>query len=175
MDFIETTEVSLMAREKTLARKERLDLEPFESWDTFRAMERMFKDFLTSPPSLLRPRSWLMPEIRHELTPEVDLRETENELILTASVPGLGKDDIDINATADHITVSGERKSEEEKPGETYHLRQQTYGSFGISFELPTEVKPEEVKATYKDGVLTVHMPKAEVTEEHKVKVEVED
>lgn len=164
-----------MAHEKTLARKERLDLEPFESWDTFRAMERMFRDFLTSPPSLLRPRSWLMPEMRHELIPEVDLRETEQELILTASVPGIGKDDIDINLTTDRITVSGERKSEEEKPGETYHLRQQTYGSFSLSYALPVEVRPEEVKAAYKDGVLSVHMPKAEVTEEHKVKVEVED
>jgi HSP20 family protein len=164
-----------MAREKTLARRERTDLEQYEPWNTFQEMERMFRDFFTSPFPLLRARRWLMPEAGAEIMPDVDLRETEKELILSASVPGLAKDDIDINVTTDRITISGERKAEEEKPGEQYHVRQQSYGCFKASYALPTEVKPDHVKATYHNGILEVQMPKAEVTEEHKVKVEVKD
>lgn len=164
-----------MAHEKTLVRRERPEMEIYEPWDTFRAMERMFRDFLTLPPSMIRPRRWMMPEMHQEIVPEVDLCETESELTLKAAIPGMSKDDIEINVTSDRITVSGERKSEEQKPEETYHVKQQSYGSFNICYSLPAEVKPEEVKASYKDGVLAVHMPKAEVAQEHKVKVEVEE
>jgi HSP20 family protein len=163
-----------MAREKALARRERTELEQLEPWNTFRDMERMFRDFFMSPLPMLR-RSWLIPELRHELEPEVDLRETEKEFILSAAIPGLSKDDIEINVTDDRITVSGERKVEEEKPQERVHIRQQTYGTFRVCYTLPADVKPDEVKATYKSGVLEVHMPKAEVTEPHKVNVEVEE
>lgn len=163
-----------MAREKTLARRERAEMEQYEPWNTFREMERMFRDFFTSPLPLLS-RRLMMPEMRHEVMPEVDLRETEKELVLSASLPGLEKDDIDINVTEDRIIVSGERKTEEERPGEEYHIRQQSYGQFRVSYALPVPVKPDEVKATYKNGVLHVTMPKSEVVEEHKVKIEAED
>lgn len=161
-----------MTREKTLARREQTDLEQMEPWNTFRDMERMFREFFVSP--MLR-RGWLMPEIRHELHPEVDLRETEDEFILSAAVPGLSKEDININVTTDSIHLSGERKTEEEKPDEKFHVRQQTYGAFRVSYSLPADVKPEEVNATYKNGVLEVHLPKAEVIEPHKVEVRVQD
>lgn len=162
-----------MADERTLARKERSGLEPYEPWNSFREMERMFKDFFTTPLPLLG-RRLMAPELRHELMPEVDLRETDRELILSASVPGLERDDIDINVTEDRITISGERKIDEEKQGE-YHVRQQSYGTFRVSYVLPVIVKPDDVKATYKNGVLEVVMPKSEVVEEHKVRVEVQD
>lgn len=160
-----------MPREKTLARRERGELEQYEPWNTFQEMERMFRDFFTSPFPVLRRPGWLR-ELRTEYIPEVDARETEKEYILSAALPGLEKDDIDIDVTKDHITLTGERKTEEERPGESYHLRQQTYGQFKVSYHLPVEVKPDEVKATYKNGILEVSMPKAEVTEAHKVKVE---
>lgn len=163
-----------MAREKTLARRERSELGELEPWNTFRDMERMFRDFFLSPLPMLR-RSWLAPELRRELEPEIDLRETEHDFVLSAAIPGMSKDDIDINVTEDRITLSGERKTEEEKPGERMHIRQQSYGSFHASYVLPSDVKPGEVKATYKNGILEVHMPKAEVTEAHKVNVEVEE
>lgn len=161
-----------MARERTLARRERTDLEQIEPWNTFRDMERMFRDFFLSP--MLR-RSWIAPELIREIEPDVDLKETEKEFILSASIPGLNKDDIDINVTEDRIAITGERKTEEEKPDEKVHVRQQSYGKFAITYVLPAEVKPDEVDATYKNGVLEVHLPKAEVTEPHKVEVKVED
>lgn len=160
-----------MAREKGLAKTERGELQRWDPWDTFEEMERMFRDFFTSPFPLLRSRMAMRPRLM-EYLPDVDLKETENEIVLSASVPGLGKDDIDIDVTSDHITISGERKSEEDKPGERFHVRQQSYGSFRLSYPLPAEIKPDDVKAHYKNGVLEVVMPKSEVREAHKVKVE---
>ncbi|MCE5313484.1 MAG: Hsp20/alpha crystallin family protein [Armatimonadota bacterium] len=158
-----------MPREKILARRAPTDLETIEPWNTFRDMERMFRGFF-GVPMVRAPRMWTR-ELS-EYTPEVDLRETDKELVLSATVPGMGKEDIDIDVTGDTITISGERKTEEEKPGERYHFRQQSYGSFCLSYSLPMEVKPEEVKAHYKNGVLEIMMPKAEESAKHKVTVE---
>ena len=162
-----------MAREKTLARREQGEVERFEPWNTFREMERMMRNFALPFPTMRAP-GWLLGDFRPEFTPEVDLRETEKEYILSATVPGLGKDEVDINVTKDSITISGERKTLEEKPGERYHLRQQSYGAFNVSYSLPSDVRADDVKATYKNGVLEVIMPKAEVVEAHKIKIEEE-
>ena len=160
-----------MARERSLARRERGEMEHMEPWNTFQDMERMMRSFFTSPFPVLRTPLW-MREFTREFTPDVDLRETEKEFILTATVPGMSKDDIDINVTDDRITLSGERKEEEDKPDERYHIRQQSYGSFSVSYVLPSDVKTDEVKATYKNGILEVVMPKAEIKEAHKVNIE---
>ncbi|MCE5321833.1 Hsp20/alpha crystallin family protein [bacterium] len=158
-----------MAREKTLVRREPTEVETFEPYNTFRDMERMFRNFF-GVPMVRPPRLWL--KELGEFTPEVDMKETDKELILSATIPGMTKDDIDIDVTGDSITISGERKTEEEKPGERYHVRQQSYGAFHVCYSLPAEVKPGEVKANYKHGVLEVVMPKAEEAAKHKVKVE---
>ena len=164
-----------MAREKTLAKKERGELELLEPWDTFRDMEQMMRNFFMTPlPVIGQPRRW-MRGLASEYTPEVDLRETDKEFILSATVPGLTKDDLDIDVRKDSITISGERKLEEDRPGEQFHVRQQTYGLFRLSYALPSDVKPEEVKAVYKHGILEVTMPKSEVTEAHKVRIEAEE
>lgn len=160
-----------MAREKLLARREPTEVEAYEPWNTFRDMERMFRDFF-GVPAIRAPRLWRQ---LAEYRPEVDLRETDRELVLSATVPGMGREDIEIDVTHDSITISGERKTEEEKPGERYHFRQQSYGSFCLSYTLPAEVKQEEVKAHYKKGVLEVIMPKAEEAAKHKVEVEETD
>ncbi len=161
-----------MAREKTLARRERSEIENLEPWNTFREMERMFRDFFTSPFPMLRPPRWWLSGAPSQFVPDVDLRETDKELIFSVTVPGVEKDDIDIDVTNDRITVSGERKTEEEKPGERYHMRQQSYGTFSVSYALPCDVKPDQTKANYKNGILEVILPKAEVAQTHKVKVE---
>lgn len=161
-----------MAREKTLARKEERERGLLEPWDTFSEMERMFRDFVIPPTTWFRPPGWLT-GLRTEFTPQVDLKETEKEYILSAALPGMEKDDIEINVTSDRITISGERKTEEERPEEAYHLKQQTHGSFRVSYALPGEVKPHEVKATHKNGILEVIMPKTvEVEAAHKVPIE---
>ena len=155
-----------MAREKTIARTTDRPIETYDPWSSFRDVERMFRD-------------WVLPASRWgtgidalaEVKPLVDLRETEKDLILSAQMPGMTKDDIEIDVTADSVSICGERKTDEEKPGEKYHVRQQTYGSFSASYSLPVDVKPDRVSATYNDGILEITMPKAEVTVAKKVKV----
>ena len=160
-----------MAREKTLARRERGELGQMEPLEGFRDMERMFRNFFLPTLPLVRQPRWLR-QFENEFIPEVDLRETDKDYILSATVPGMGKDDISIDVTDDTITISGERKHEEDKPGEKYHIREQSYGSFSVSYTLPSEVKADDVKAVYNNGILEVTLPKAEVKEAHKVKVE---
>ena len=159
-----------MSRERQLAKTPEREVDIIEPWNTFRDMERMFRDFFNAPMTNWRnTRMWPGETFT---TPAVDIKENDKELVLSATVPGINKDDIDIDVTEDSITINGERKSIEEKPGETYHIRQQSYGSFKVSYSLPAQVKPGEVAATYKDGILEITMPKAEVTQAHKVKVE---
>ncbi len=98
-----------MAREKQLATQAQRPLATLEPWDTFREMDRMFRDFFTAPLPWWRGQRWLS-DLRTEFSPEVDLRETEKELVLSTTIPGVNKDDIDINVTSDRITISGERK-----------------------------------------------------------------
>lgn len=159
-----------MARERGLAQRQRGELQRTEPWDTFREMERMFQDFMTP---MMRPSRWMREHVG-EFMPEVDLKETDKEFTLTATLPGMQKDDIDIDVTNDSITIKGERKQEEEKPEERYHIRQTSYGRFNISYSLPSDVKPEDVNASYKNGVLEIHLPKAEEAKAHKVDVKVE-
>lgn len=162
-----------MARERSITKTEPQQAQQIEQWNTFRDMERMFRDFFLSPFPLMRtPRLLSVPG--QEILPEVDLKETDQELILSATVPGLTKDEINIDVTNDSISISGERKTEEEQPGERYHFRQQSYGQFQVRYSLPADVKPEEVKASYKNGVLEVHMPKSEVKQATKVDVQTE-
>lgn len=159
----------MMARERGLAQRQTGELQRTEPWDTFREMERMFQDFMTP---IIRPSRWMRE--MGEFMPEVDLKETDKEFILKATVPGIEKDNLDINVTNDNITIKGERKHEEEKPEERYHVRQTSYGRFNVSYSLPSDVKPEDVKATYKNGILEVNMPKTQEAKAHKVDVSVE-
>lgn len=160
-----------MKRSSDLAQKENSETKIMNPYDSFRDMERMFRDFFYSPLATLRqPERWLGEANR--FMPAVDLKETENEIILVASLPGMEKENIDIDVSKDSITITGESKTTQENPNEKYHVKQMSQGSFNICYSLPSEVKDEEVKATYKNGVLEVTMPKAQVTQARKVSVE---
>jgi HSP20 family protein len=163
-----------MAREKNLARSEPREETILEPWDSFRDMERGIRDFFFSPGSVFRSPMAMFEKMHQSIAPDVDMRETDKEIIVSATVPGMEPDDISIDVTKEWVTITGERKKEEERPEETYHLRQQRYGVFKVSYALPAEVKAENVTAVYKNGILEVTMPKAEVSEMHRVKVEIE-
>ncbi|MFQ3549527.1 MAG: Hsp20/alpha crystallin family protein [Armatimonadota bacterium] len=160
-----------MADNKTPPRVKSDGLATRSSFSPVLDIERMFEDmfsrFLNTTQAPLR----LFDGFEKRFKPEVDLKETEKEFILEASIPGMDKDDINIDVTRDSITISGEKRSEEEKPGEKYHIKQQSSGSFSVYYTFPGGIKPDETKATYKDGVLTVELPKAEVQEKHKIKI----
>ncbi len=95
--------------------------------------------------------------------PSVDITETQDQLIVKAELPGMKKEDIHITYKDGFLTLEGERKREvEEKDGVNFHRVERRYGKFRRTFQLPVAVKGDQIEATYKDGILTITLPKAE-------------
>jgi HSP20 family protein len=92
----------------------------------------------------------------------VDMFQTENDVVVKATLPGVKADDIKISVTGDVLTIRGEVKHEEEVKNAAYHLRERSYGSFSRSIPLPTSVVADRAHAEFEDGVLTLRLPKAE-------------
>jgi HSP20 family protein len=105
--------------------------------------------------------------------PPVDIRETENELVLKADIPDMKFEDIDVRIENGTLTIRGERKFEDEKKEGGWHRVERSYGHFERVFSLPDSVNPEAVTAEYKNGTLTVNMPKKEIAKPRQVKVQV--
>jgi HSP20 family protein len=105
--------------------------------------------------------------------PAVDIYETENELVLKADLPDMNEKDLDIRVENNMLTVRGERKFEQKVKEENYLRIERTYGSFSRSFGLPNTVNTEAIKAEYKNGVLTVELPKRAESKPKQVKVNV--
>jgi HSP20 family protein len=94
--------------------------------------------------------------------PETDMSETEEAFLLTVDLPGLSKKDIQVSYKDHRLTISGERK-QESKEEEKDYIRQERYiGKFTRSFTLPGEIKEDKIKASFKDGVLSITVPKVE-------------
>lgn len=105
--------------------------------------------------------------------PAIDLHEDKDNLVVTAEVPGVKKEEIDVSLQDGTLTISGERKHEAKSgEGETYRS-ERYYGRFQRSIQLPTPVEGDKVKASYKDGVLTVTLPKTEAAKPKQIEVNV--
>jgi len=94
-------------------------------------------------------------------SPAVDIQETDNEFVLKADLPDVKKDDVKVELEDGVLTVEGERRKEKEEQGKRFHKIERAYGKFVRHFTLPTEVDGPNVKAEFKDGVLSVRLPKA--------------
>ena len=94
--------------------------------------------------------------------PSVDVTEDKDSLVVKAEMPGLNKDDVKISVQDSILTLKGEKKQEKEEKETDYHRIERSYGSFCRSFQLPTTVKADKIKANYKDGVLSIILPKTE-------------
>ena len=105
--------------------------------------------------------------------PPVDVYEDEHSIRLKMEVPGIDEKDIDIRLENSMLTVRGERKLESETKQENYHRIERSYGNFTRSFSLPTTVNPEDVKASYSKGVLTVTLGKRAEARPKQIKVDV--
>ena len=136
-------------------------------WDPFRELEelqervnRVFQERLRGGEG--RERAW---------APVVDAFEDDESIIIQAELPGLKREDIDIEITEDSLTIRGERKFEDEN--KKYMRVERPYGPFARTFAINVPVKLGDVKAKYTDGVLEVVLPKAEETKPKKVQVSV--
>jgi HSP20 family protein len=105
--------------------------------------------------------------------PAVDIYETENELVLKADIPDMNENDLDIRVENNMLTIRGERKFEQKVKEDNYLRIERTYGSFSRSFGLPNAVNTEGINATYKNGVLTVELPKRAESKPKQVKVNI--
>jgi len=127
--------------------------EPMREMMTLReAMDRLFDDAFTRPLSLSAVSA----------APAIDMYQTDDEVVVKATLPGLKAEDVDITVTGETLTLRGEYKHEEEQKNARYHIREQRSGSFERSLLLPTDVKAEKAKADFENGVLTISMPIAE-------------
>jgi len=103
--------------------------------------------------------------------PAIDVAEEDNAIVVRAEVPGCKAEDIDISVYGNTLTISGEKKQEEEKKEKGYYHVESTYGSFRRELTLPTDVEPGKIDAVCKDGVLSITLPKAATAKAVKVKV----
>jgi HSP20 family protein len=107
-------------------------------------------------------------------TPAVNVEETKEELRLTAELPGMTIDDIEIEVENNVLSVRGEKSQEEETKDRKFHVWERSFGSFERSFTLPRTVKAEGISAHFKDGILNVHMPKAPEAKGRKISIKAE-
>jgi HSP20 family protein len=119
---------------------------------------RSYKPFLWS--SLFDDDFFNSIPSRSSSLPAVNIKEDEKQFTLDLAVPGIDKKDLKIEVNEDVITVSSERKDEKESNGNDFKRREFSYSSFCRSFYLPENVKKEKIEANYKDGILTVVLPK---------------
>ncbi|MDH5606252.1 MAG: Hsp20/alpha crystallin family protein [Anaerolineae bacterium] len=94
--------------------------------------------------------------------PLVDLLQTDSDIVVKATLPGIDADDLDIQIIGDVLTIKAEIKEEKEEENATYHLREQSYKAFSRSISLPAPTQADKAKAEIKNGLLTLTIPKAE-------------
>jgi HSP20 family protein len=105
--------------------------------------------------------------------PVVDIYETENELVIKADLPEVNEQELDVRVENNTLTIGGERKFDDKVKEDNYLRIERSYGSFSRSFSLPTTVNTEAIKAEYKNGVLTVELPKRAESKPKQVKINV--
>lgn len=103
--------------------------------------------------------------------PAVDMFENHDKIVIKAELPGMDKKDISVDVKDHVLTLSGERKYENEVKEENYYRRERASGKFKRSFHLPADVDPDKIKAEFKDGVLIVEMPKPEAQKPKQISV----
>ena len=105
------------------------------------------------------------------LAPSLDVSETDTAVEVRMDLPGVTAKDIDVQVSGNVLTVRGQRQEEKEEKGRTFHRVERSYGSYSRSVTLPCPVAESEVAAEYRDGVLTITLPKTEESKPHKIKV----
>jgi HSP20 family protein len=127
-----------------------------------RQMNRLFDDFFTGP---MWPMAIPAPVLEVVVTPQIEVSETDKEMRVTAELPGIDPSNVEVNLSDDVLTIRGEKQQEQkqgQEQGRDYHLTERSYGKFARYLRLPFRVDPSKVEASFKDGVLTVVIPKPE-------------
>ncbi|MDN5347993.1 MAG: hypothetical protein PWP65_1557 [Clostridia bacterium] len=136
-----------------------MSISPWRPWrDLTNLREEMFRAFL--------PGFWDAPRL--------DIYQTEDEIVATADLPGLAsKDDVEITATNDSLTIRGEIRRDNEVGEQNYYRAERFYGNFARTISLPAQVIPEKATATYRNGILEIRLPKAAGQREKNIKIDI--
>lgn len=143
-------------------------------WSPPKGIERWFEEFFEEPfsPHIWRRLSrWRRLRELEGISPAVDMYDKKNEIVVKAEVPGVEKENINISLTDNTLTIKGEIKKEEEIKEEDYHYSERSYGSFVRVLTLPAKVQADKVKASFSNGILEIHLPKAEGAKPKEIKV----
>ncbi|MGB7761951.1 MAG: Hsp20/alpha crystallin family protein [Bryobacteraceae bacterium] len=125
---------------------------------------RLFEDAFT--------RLFNEPQTNRPWTPAVDIYETENDLVVKADLPDVDLKDIDVRVENQTLTIAGERKFEKQDNVAGYHRIERSYGNFTRSFAVPNSFDTEKIAASFKNGVLSVSLPKKEAAKPRQIKIE---
>ena len=148
---------------------ELMNANPFENIEEARSeLDRFWDAFLFG-----RPKASGLPE-QGELQLATEVVETENKLVVSVEIPGMDPKDIDVSLSEGTLFIKGEKKPEAEEKEADYHLIERRYGTFIRSIRLPAEVQSDKINASYKNGVLTVMLPKSERIRKKEIKIKIE-
>lgn len=130
-----------------------------------RDLDPFFRGFRTQLDTLFE--DWFGRSMGGTLAPRVDVSETSKEVTLKVELPGVDEKDIDVSLSGNHLTIKGEKKTEHEEKkdgeeGRVFHRVERSFGAFQRTMTVPFDVEPGKVSAEFKDGVLTVTLPKPE-------------
>lgn len=139
-------------------------------WDPFRDMNTL-QDRMTNLFEEVNRGSGSDDSSAATWSPAVDIFETYDAIVVQVEVPGLLREDIELNLDNNVLTLKGNRKLDKESADENYHRIERSYGSFSRSFSIPTMIKEDDIKADYKDGVLSIALPKKERARPKEIKI----
>lgn len=129
------------------------------------AMDRLFED------SFVSPLSWPTVANGGSVNPAVDVHQTPDEIVLTAALPGIRPEDVEITMTGQNLNVRGEFKADETIGRDQYLYRERRFGSFSRTIQLPVRVQGDQADASFADGVLTLRIPKAEEVKPRQIRI----
>ena len=148
---------------------ELMNTNPFKDIEMARSeMDRLLDTFLFGRPQ----KRDIWEEI--EWLPAIDVAETKNEIVVNVEIPGMDPKEFDISVSEGTLMIKGEKKQEKEEKEENYHLTERRYGTFTRSILLPQEVESDKIRASYKDGILKITLPKSEEAKKNEIKIKVE-
>jgi HSP20 family protein len=139
-----------------------------------RDMDHMMEDFFGRRARPWWPENWFRRDEMDVSAPALDVFEDKDDVVVKAELPGIDKENIEVNLTDNLLTIKGEKKKEEEVKEENYYRCERSYGSFTRSVELPKAVHTDKVKASFKNGILEVRVPKTEEAKTKEIKVKVD-
>ncbi len=143
--------------------------DPFKELEEIRdAFDRFFGRSLAlkkSEPSIFDSTPW---------TPSIDMIDKKDSIVVKAEIPGVDKKNIKVTFQDNTLTIKGETKREEEEKKGNYYYSERYYGSFSRTIELPVEIEKDKVKANYKDGILTITLPKSKEAESKETEITIE-